>query len=76
MVDDLVIRVITALVRVHEDLGPEAFETAATRSLLAIAQLRVEDAIASCSTRHDAEVIQLFPRATVRDRASAMDEPA
>jgi hypothetical protein len=35
--DELLIRVLTRLLRVHEELGDESFEEAAHRALLAIA---------------------------------------
>jgi len=35
--DELLIRVLTRLLRVHEELGEESFEEAAHRALLAIA---------------------------------------
>lgn len=35
--DDLLVRVLTRLLRVHEELGPEAFEESAQRALIAIA---------------------------------------
>lgn len=37
MTDELLIRVLTRLLRVHDELGPSAFEEAAQRSLVAIA---------------------------------------
>lgn len=36
--DDLLIRVITRLVRVHDEMGQQCFEDAAQRSLVAIAR--------------------------------------
>lgn len=37
MTDELLIRVLTRLLRVHDELGDMAFEDAANRSLVAIA---------------------------------------
>lgn len=37
MTDELLIRVLTRLLRVHDELGDEAFAEAAQRSLVAIA---------------------------------------
>jgi hypothetical protein len=37
MTDELLIRVLTRLLRVHDELGDKAFEEAAHRSLVAIA---------------------------------------
>ena len=37
MTDELLIRVLTRLLRVHDELGDRAFEEAAHRSLVAIA---------------------------------------
>lgn len=36
--DDFLIRIITRLVRVHDEMGQECFEDAAQRSLVAIAR--------------------------------------
>ncbi|KKB09469.1 hypothetical protein [Devosia chinhatensis] len=36
--DDLLIRIITRLVRVHDEMGQKCFEDAAQRSLVAIAR--------------------------------------
>ncbi|KKB08802.1 hypothetical protein [Devosia chinhatensis] len=36
--DDLLIRVLTRLVRVHDELGEESFEHAANRALVSIAR--------------------------------------
>jgi len=36
--DELLIRIITRLVRVHDEMGHQCFEDAAHRSLVAIAQ--------------------------------------
>lgn len=36
--DDLLIRIITRLVRVHDEMGQQCFEDAAQRSLVAIAR--------------------------------------
>ncbi|SMQ85906.1 hypothetical protein SAMN06295905_3201 [Devosia lucknowensis] len=36
--DDLLIRVLTRLVRVHDELGQESFEHAANRALVSIAR--------------------------------------
>lgn len=40
--DEIIVRVLIALARVHQDLGPAALDRAARQSLLSIARVRVE----------------------------------
>ena len=65
--DELLIRVLTRLLRVHEELGDKSFEEAAHRALLAIA-LSVRDeaeARAGDHPKRNAAVVN-FPLAKAR----------
>lgn len=66
--DDLLIRVLTRLLRVHEELGEESFEDAAHRALVAIAlAVRAEaENRAGCSETSDASSVVPFPLAKAR----------
>lgn len=65
--DDILIRLVCRLVRVHEELGEAAFETAANRALVSIARSVQLDAEARAGVDHelDPQVVP-FPL----DRAS------
>ncbi|GAB5429296.1 MAG: hypothetical protein Devi2KO_27550 [Devosia indica] len=60
--DDILIRLVCRLVRVHEELGEAAFETAANRALVSIARSVQLDAEARAGVDHeqDPQVVQ-FP---------------
>jgi len=69
--DELLIRVFTRLLRVHDELGEESFEEAAHRALVAIALTVQYDAErkAGVNDRPDAsEQVVRFPLARRRDR--------
>lgn len=51
--DDLLIRIMTRLVRVHDELGEAAFETAANRALVTIARSVQLDAEARAGMAHE-----------------------
>jgi len=69
--DELLIRVLPRLLRVHEELGEHSFEEAAHRALLAIA-LSVRDEAEARAGEHpkrDAAVVS-FPLAKARSTRS------
>ena len=51
--DDVLIRLITRLVRVHDELGEAAFETAANRAHVTIARSVQLDAEAQAGMTHE-----------------------
>jgi hypothetical protein len=55
MTDELLIRVLTRLLRVHDELGDKAFEEAAHRSLVAIA-VSVQTEAGRKAGLHDADL--------------------
>lgn len=68
--DDLLIRVLTRLLRVHEELGEASFEDAAHRALVAIAlavRAEAEDR-AGCSDTPPSGAVVSFPLAKARNR--------
>ena len=72
--DELLIRVLTRLLRVHDELGEESFEDAAHRALVAIAlavQFEAERKAGGPAPRSDQQVVP-FPLAK-RRRGSPPD---
>jgi hypothetical protein len=76
--DELMIRVLTRLLRVHDELGPVAFENAAHRALVSIAQAVQFEADRKAGTLHpagNADGVVPFPLATSQ-RALKQPPPA
>lgn len=64
--DDLLIRVLTRLLRVHEELGSDTYEKAARRALLAIASAvhgEAESKVQDMSTPQPGRNVVPFPLA-------------
>lgn len=74
--DDLLIRVLTRLLRVNDELGERAFEDAAHRSLVAIAlavQLEADRKAGVSLSSEDDHVVQ-FPLEKRRPSSSSVDD--
>lgn len=70
MTDELLIRVLTRLLRVHDELGDRAFIDAANRSLVAIAtSVQVEADRRAGIERPSAQQVVPFPLATSQRQA-------
>jgi hypothetical protein len=76
-VDELLIRVLTRLVRVHDELGEDSFERAANRALVTIARSVQIDAESRAGMRepHLGDGVVPFPL-PARGRRSEDEQPA
>lgn len=75
--DELLIRIITRLVRVHDEMGQQCFEDAAQRSLVAIARTVQIEAGRKAGMRLPelGEGVLPFPIAGSRDRQRVEPSP-
>lgn len=66
--DELLVRIMTRLVRVYDELGPESFENAANRALVTIARSVQVDAERKAGVNEPSlgEGVLPFPLATTR----------
>jgi len=78
--DDLIIKVIVRLVKVHESLGKRAYEDAGHRALVGIGMATMEEAERQAMERGGASIvipksIIRFPLERTRHPAGFDDEP-